>query len=175
MFSHMATMYANALYKRNLVQAGWKVLKTIYERSIDFSESRMYPGIPEYFSQRGRGMYPYLTGSASWFLLTMLTEIYGVRGKLGNLVLEPKLIHEQFGPDGVTSVYTMFGNKKLKVSYKNPHSLNYGQYIINRIVANGIPIMEDGKDPYAILTAEQISSFDNDVTLEVTLGPTIHG
>jgi cellobiose phosphorylase len=92
MFSHMAVMYANALYKRGLVREGWRVLEGIYQQSQDFPVSRMYPGIPEYFSPRGRGMYPYLTGSASWYLLTMLTEVYGVRGELGDLLFAPKLL-----------------------------------------------------------------------------------
>lgn len=170
MFSHMATMYANALYKRNLVEAGWKVLKSIYDRCQNFTASRMYPGIPEYFSQRGRGMYTYLTGSASWFLLTMLTEVYGVRGKLGDLVLEPKLNREQFGPDGMVSVFTCFANKKLKVSYINPELLPYGQYVIDKITANGNPILEKGMESYALLSAEQITAFPDQIDLEVYLG-----
>lgn len=41
-------------------------------------------------------MYTYLTGSASWLLLTMVTEVFGVKGKLGDLLLQPKLVKEQF-------------------------------------------------------------------------------
>ena len=92
MFSHMAVMYANALYQRGLVQEGWRVLEGIYDQSQDFANSRMYPGIPEYFSDRGRGMYPWLTGSASWYLLTLVTEAFGVKGQLGDLLLQPKLL-----------------------------------------------------------------------------------
>ena len=87
MFSHMAVMYANALYRRGLVREGWRVLEGIYDQSQDFAKSRMYPGIPEYFSDRGRGMYPYLTGSASWYLLTLVSEAFGVKGQLGDLLL----------------------------------------------------------------------------------------
>ena len=75
MFSHMSVMYANALYKRGFVREGYEVLQSIYDLSNDFERSRMYPGIPEYINEKGRGMYPYLTGSASWLLLTMLTEV----------------------------------------------------------------------------------------------------
>ncbi len=137
MFSHMAVMYANALYKRGLVAEGWRVLAGIYEQSQDFPVSRMYPGIPEYFSPRGRGMYPYLTGSASWYLLTMLTEVYGVRGELGDLVLAPKLLANQFGADGNASVRTLFAGKKLSVIYQNPQGLDYGQYKIGAVSVNG--------------------------------------
>ena len=64
----------------------------LYRHCADFATSRMYPGIPEYISARGRGMYPYLTGSASWYLLTLVTEVFGVKGELGDLALEPKLV-----------------------------------------------------------------------------------
>jgi len=171
MFSHMATMYANALYKRNLVKEGWKVLKNIFDQSQHFSVSRMYPGIPEYFSPRGRGMYPYLTGSASWYLLTMLTEVYGVKGDLGQLVLEPKLTQEQFGPDGIVSVDTLFAKKKMNVRYHNPEALDYGQYILTEITANGVPILEAGTHPSAVIPAEIFSSYEDPIMLEVKLGP----
>ncbi len=137
MFSHMAVMYANALYKRGLVAEGWRVLEGIYQQSQDFPVSRMYPGIPEYFSPRGRGMYPYLTGSASWYLLTMLTEVYGVRGELGDLALAPKLLASQFGADGKTSVNTLFAGKRLRVTYHNSARLEYGQYVIGAARVNG--------------------------------------
>ena len=137
MFSHMAVMYANALYKRGLAAEGWRVLSGIYEQSQDFPVSRMYPGIPEYFSPRGRGMYPYLTGSASWYLLTMLTEVYGVRGELGDLVLAPKLLANQFGANGKTTVETLFAGKTLRVTYQNAQGLDYGQYKIGMVRVNG--------------------------------------
>ncbi|MFR8331610.1 MAG: hypothetical protein ACLU9S_03880 [Oscillospiraceae bacterium] len=35
------------------------------------------------FPADGRGMYHYLTGAASWFMLTMITEVFGVRGEAG--------------------------------------------------------------------------------------------
>ncbi|MNI44225.1 hypothetical protein D3C73_985910 [compost metagenome] len=65
MFSHMTVMYANALYKRGFVQEGFEVLDSIYRLSVDFDKSRMYPGVPEYINEKGRGLYTYLTGSAS--------------------------------------------------------------------------------------------------------------
>ncbi|MNC59801.1 hypothetical protein D3C75_1096340 [compost metagenome] len=74
MFSHMTVMYANALYKRGHVREGREVLESLYSLSTDFELSRIYPGIPEYINEQGRGMYTYLTGSASWLLLTMVTD-----------------------------------------------------------------------------------------------------
>ena len=96
MFSHMAVMYAYALYQRGLVKQGYKVLDGIYHMCQDIAHSHIYPGIPEYISIHGRGMYTYLTGSASWYILTLVTEAFGVRGLLGDLLLEPKLVVAQF-------------------------------------------------------------------------------
>ncbi|HLO30973.1 MAG TPA: cellobiose phosphorylase [Anaerolineales bacterium] len=136
MFSHMTVMYANALYKRGLVQEGWKVLEGLYHQSRNFERSRMYPGIPEYFNERGRGMYTYLTGSASWYLLTMLSEVYGVKGELGDLVIEPKLTVDQFDTDGKLKLKTLFAGKTLDLLFENPERLDYGQYGIGEVKIN---------------------------------------
>ena len=78
-FSHMTVMYAYALYKNGFVREGFEVLRSIYDMCMDTDKSKIYPGIPEYFDSLGQGMYHYLTGSASWLVLTELTQ--GRRGK----------------------------------------------------------------------------------------------
>ena len=93
--------------------------------------------MPEYIDQRGRGRYPYLTGSASWYLLTLLTESFGVKGWLGDLVLEPKLVREQFDGDDRAAVLTPFAGRMLHVTYHNPARLDFGQYRIAGIMVNG--------------------------------------
>jgi cellobiose phosphorylase len=137
MFSHMAAMYANALYQRGMAAEGWRVLEGIYNQSQDFYHSRMYPGIPEYFSPRGRGMYTYLTGSASWYLLTLLTEVYGIKGVLGDLHLAPKLLASQFNASAQAVVHTLFAGKKLSVYYENAQNLNFGEYKIGQVCVEG--------------------------------------
>ncbi|ROR30420.1 glycosyl hydrolase family 36 [Mobilisporobacter senegalensis] len=132
-FSHMAVMYAYSLYSRRFVTEGYKVLKSLYLHAMDFKVSRMYPGIPEYFNKRGRGMYHYLTGSASWFMLTMLTQMYGVRGEYGDLVLDPKLVAEQFDEQGSTSIQTFFADKNITVLYVNKNLKEIGDYEIDEI------------------------------------------
>ncbi|MCV4233070.1 cellobiose phosphorylase [Virgibacillus sp. LDC1] len=149
MFSHMSVMYANALYKRGFVREGYEVLQSIYDLSNDFERSRMYPGIPEYINEKGRGMYPYLTGSASWLLLTMLTEVFGVKGKLGHLLLEPKLRPSQFGADGIAVVHTRFAGKQLQIVYSNPKRLDYGSYTIQSVTLNGEKIQLRSQKPGA--------------------------
>jgi cellobiose phosphorylase len=137
MFSHMAVMYAYALYQRGFIHEGHKVLDGIYQHSQNFPVSRMYPGIPEYMSSRGRGMYTYLTGSASWYLLTLVTEVFGVRGNMGNLSLDPKLVNPQFDETGEAYLTTLFAGKTLKIRYHNPQTLDYGEYQIDEIKIEG--------------------------------------
>lgn len=137
MFSHMTVMYGNALYKRGYVREGYKVLDSLYSLSANFELSRMYPGIPEYINEKGRGMYTYLTGSASWLLLTMVTEVFGVKGRLGDLLLAPKLVKEQFDTQGRASVKTLFAGRELEVVYTSTGSAEYGEYQIHRVTLNG--------------------------------------
>ncbi|AIQ51715.1 cellobiose phosphorylase [Paenibacillus sp. FSL R7-0331] len=137
MFSHMTIMYGNALYKRGYVQEGYKVLDSLYSLSADFESSRMYPGIPEYINEQGRGMYTYLTGSASWLLLTMVTEVFGIKGRLGDLLLEPKLVKEQFDYAGKASIKTLFAGLELEVAYTAAGSTEYGEYQIHGVSLNG--------------------------------------
>jgi cellobiose phosphorylase len=171
MFSHMAVMYANALYKRGLVQEGFAVLDGIYRHCQELNLCRIYPGIPEYVEPRGRGMYPYLTGSASWYLLTMLTEVLGIKGRLGDLVLEPKLMPEQFDADGRASVLTLFARRRLKITYQNRDRLPWGVYTIAGMRLNGEPLPYERWGRAAILPRSIIRALDagRTHTLEVLL------
>ncbi|MGC9395115.1 MAG: GH36-type glycosyl hydrolase domain-containing protein, partial [Anaerolineae bacterium] len=151
MFSHMAVMYANALYRRGLVHEGHKVLDDIYRHCRDFAVSRMYPGIPEYVNPRGRGMYPYLTGSASWYLLTLVNEVFGVKGNLGALWLEPKLVAAQFDENGDAAIHTLFADRQLDITYHNPARLDYGDYAIEAVTLNGEPVSFEQRGHAALL------------------------
>ena len=136
-FSHMAVMYANALYRRGFVQEGWKALKTLADTALDFDTSHIYPGIPEYFRADGRGMYHYLTGAASWYMMTMITQAFGVRGEAGDLALEPKLTAGQFDAAGLAAVCVTFAGRRLEVCYRNPDGLDWGSYQIGQVLCDG--------------------------------------
>jgi cellobiose phosphorylase len=172
MFSHMAVMYAYALYRRGFVREGYRVLNGIFQHSQNFPVSRMYPGIPEYINSKGRGLYPYLTGSASWYLFTMLTEVFGVKGSLGDLTLEPKLAREQFDTDGKASVSTLFAGRKLNVTYHDASDLAYGQYRIKEIRLDDEPVLFELRGRTATLSRETVVSLAEDRThdLVVILG-----
>jgi cellobiose phosphorylase len=169
MFSHMAVMYAYALYRRGFVREGYRVLDGVFQHSQNFPISRMYPGIPEYINSKGRGMYPYLTGSASWYLLTMLTEVFGVRGMLGDLVLTPKLVRAQFDEAGVASVVTLFAGRTLNVVYHNPAHLGYGEYQIGEIKIDDEPVPFQRKANFAILPKQEVATLADHQTHRVDI------
>lgn len=131
-FSHMTVMYANALYLRGFVREGYKALQTLADAALNFEKSRIYPGIPEYFNADGRGMYHYLTGAASWYMMTVITQAFGVRGERGDLVVEPKLVREQFGPDRTAAIDLPFAGKEFHIVVSNPSGKEFGQYRITK-------------------------------------------
>lgn len=153
-FSHMTVMYANALYKQGFVKEGFKALQSLADTAMDFNTSKMYPGIPEYFNDVGRGMYPYLTGAASWYMLTMITQVFGVRGEMGDLIIEPKLVKEQFDKEGIASISLTFGERQFVVSFYNPMHLTYGSYQIERAVCNETILFDNSNGKASLLKKE---------------------
>ena len=133
-FSHMTVMYANALYRRGFVREGYKALQTLADTAMDFQTSKIYPGIPEYFNAEGRGMYHYLTGAASWYMLTVITQAFGVRGEGGDLVIEPKLVREQFDGNGEAAIDFSFAGKQFRAVIVNPAGKDFGAYRAARTV-----------------------------------------
>ena len=136
-FSHMIVMFANALYRRDFAEEGFDVLSSLYKMCMNAETAKIYPGMPEYFNGEGRGMYHYLTGSASWYLLTVLTQVLGIRGEWGDLILNPKLMPEEFGSLGRVTARTWFAGKRLTVIYINPAKKPFGQYRIQSVLMQG--------------------------------------
>lgn len=149
-FSHMTTMYGNAMYKRGVVETGYKALDTLYRQSADLETSRIYPGVPEYFDGNGRGLYHYLTGSASWYLLTILTQVFGVKGNYGDMMLEPKLLAQQFDARGEAGVTSLFRGRMINVVYNNKDDAEYGEYAIAGCKIDGEDFAVTGQNPKSI-------------------------
>lgn len=168
-FSHMAVMYANALYTRGFVKEGYKSLMALYNQSMNFGTSHIYPGIPEYFGRGGRGLYHYLTGAASWYMLTVMNEMFGVRGEDGNLALNPKLLAKQFDADGNASISFTFAGKKFEVTFVNEAHLEYGEYRTMNATLDGAAVEADA---YAVISLDDIKKLDDASThkVVVTLG-----
>ena len=168
-FSHMAVMYAYALYVRGHAAEGWRVLEHLFRQSSDFTRGKILPGIPEYFDLRGRGMYPYLTGAASWMLLTLQTQAFGVRGRGGDLALEPKLTAGQFDGEGIAEICCTAAGKKLRVRYLNPEKLDWGAYQVGTVAAGDR--WWQAEEACAVLRREDLPEADGVLELTVTLSP----
>ncbi|MCU0650935.1 MAG: cellobiose phosphorylase, partial [Candidatus Omnitrophica bacterium] len=117
-FSHMNVMLANALYSRAFVGEGKEVMDSIYAMATS-DKSQIPAGLPEYFNNSGRGLYLYLTGSASWYIHTLLEQVLGITYKMGNLVLKPGLMRSNFA-GGAIAVQTTSSGKKLSMVFHSP-------------------------------------------------------
>jgi len=170
-FSHMCVMFAYALYKKGFACQAYEVMNSIYRMAIDSGTSKTYPCLPEYFNNDGRGMYSYLTGSASWFVLTMITQAFGLRGEYGDLVIEPKLVREQFNAEGTASTTTAFAARTIRVIFINRSKKNYGEYSIRDVRLNGIKIAGGLKQASCVIARSNLLMLaDKPVNrIEVTL------
>ena len=135
-FNHMSVIFSYALYSRGFAQEGFEVLNSIVNMSLDTETNKIFPCLPEYFNAAGRGMYSYLTGSASWFIYTLLTQAFGIRGSFGDLLIEPKLNTEQFKKNGTLSISTIFAKRPIEVKFINPRLKDFGSYQIKKILFN---------------------------------------
>ena len=171
-FSHMSVMYANALYKRGYVKEGFASLDALEKQAMDFEASQIYPGIPEYFNGKGRGMYHYLTGAASWYMLTVITEMFGVKGELGELKLEPKLLKKQFDEKNEADLQLKFAEKQWKVIYKNEQRKEYGEYKILEAYLEGMKLEVPDKVSFINISRQQLEklSADTEHVIEIELG-----
>lgn len=129
-------MLAYGLYKQGFVDYGYEVMNDVYKLANNQNVAKIFPGLPSFFNAEDKGEYAYLTGSSSWYLLTLTTQIFGIRGEKGNLCLNPKLSIKQFDQNKQASIKLNFMNKKLNVTFINPKLLNYNEYKIREIKIN---------------------------------------
>jgi len=140
-FSHMVIMYAYGLYQYGLVNYGHEAAFTLLKQSNKRS-SQVLLGIPEYFNNEGIGKYPYLTGSASWMLKLLRSEIFGLSLDCGKLTLNPKLKSSDF-VDGKASITTYLFKELRTITYHNPKNLDFTKYQIEKITKNGSIVEND--------------------------------
>ncbi|HPT24374.1 MAG TPA: cellobiose phosphorylase [Anaerolineaceae bacterium] len=171
LFNHMSVMYAYALYEQGLAREGWEVLRGIYDQSQNFASAGIYPGIPEYFDPVGRGMYPWLTGSASWYLLTLLSQVFGIHGDLGDLVLEPKFCTSQFDGHSVLIARVLFAGRQLTVVYHNPMGLGYPAYRLGEARLNGRPLALEGEGKRARFSRGEVTGWPAESKIDINLVP----
>jgi len=169
-FSHMAVMYANALYQRQFSAEGFEVLESLHKLAKNSACSRIFPGLPEYFNNQGRGRYAYLTGSASWYVLTLLTQAFGVRGWGGDLLIAPQLTAAQYDAKGRARVHLYFAGARLSVTLVNPKRLApKGAGVVAIRDANGSVPFTSRARGQALIQRELVASHD-EWSIEVELG-----
>ena len=151
-FSHMVMMYAYGLYQYDLIHQGREAWYTLIKQSLK-SDSKVFVGIPEYFTDRGIGMYPYLTGSASWLLKLLRTEVFGIKMSFGKVYLEPKLTKDDF-IDGKASVETYIHGKLINITYHNPKQLDAHAYVVKAIRTAGKTIQNGFQNVSADIEVE---------------------
>lgn len=163
-FNHMAVMLAYALYTRGFVKEGARVFSSI--RAMAMSDRGLLPPVlPEYFNSEGRGLYLYLTGSASWYLYTLTQEVLGIKFLLGDLLIEPKLLPSDL-PGGYLEANLICNGKKLRVRYTRPKSFVEKPLTVRRVVCGGREVASAG-GKFLIKTAG-LSAGTN--LISVTLG-----
>ncbi len=119
-FSHMNVMLANALYKRGFIREGKEVIDSIYTMATA-PQAKVPPVLPEYFNSQGKGLYLYLTGSASWYIYTLFEEILGIKFSLGDILLEPKLMPENFTGNTIELRFRLKA-KTISISYQRKNN-----------------------------------------------------
>ena len=79
-------------------------------------------------------MYHYLTGAASWLILTVLTEMFGVKGNMGDLLFEPKLMLNQFDDENKAVIKMTFADRRFDIEYINNDLKECNEYKISEII-----------------------------------------
>ncbi|MBU2103123.1 MAG: cellobiose phosphorylase, partial [Candidatus Omnitrophica bacterium] len=129
-FNHMVIMFANALYKRGFITHAFEVMDSIY-RMATAPGAGIPPVLPEYFNGQGRGLYLYLTGSASWYTYTIFEEILGIKFYLGDIIIEPKLIPANFFGQTIECNFSYAEKTITTIIHKG--SLHNGTYRIKKV------------------------------------------
>ncbi len=142
-FNHMCVMFANALYSRGFIKEGFDVINSVYSMAVN-PHSGIYPVLPEYFNSQGRGMYLYLTGSASWYIYTIIEQVLGIKFVLGDILLDPKLCGDNFSKGSKIEVSFSLKNKPIKIIFLKNNKVNK-TYTIGRLLLNNKKISSDSR------------------------------
>lgn len=134
-------MLAYGLYERGFSKKANQVLDEVFHLSTNSRHSKIFPGIPSCFEPGDRGTYAWLTGSSAWMMLSLTSQMFGVRGLKGDLLLEPKLVPSQFNEKGEASIELYFQDKRLLVTYVFKPLNKMSEYVIGVISINDIPMV----------------------------------
>ncbi len=163
-------MFMHGLFHRNQVDAGYEMFHDIFKLSNDSGVSKTFPGIPSFYEPDDRGSYMYLTGSSTWIFLSLVTQIFGVRGQAGKLLIHPKLSEWFFDQQQEAKIRLNFMKQRIQVCYNNPNNIPVGHYDIKSLTINGSVVFE-GSAPSVMIDSEDLKSLGRDlVYVQVNLG-----
>jgi cellobiose phosphorylase len=163
-FSHMTIMYAYSLIENGYVKAGEKVIDDLVDYLLDINKSKILPGIPEYIDPEGRGMYHFLTGSASWVIITVVEQMFGIKSIYGDFIIQPQLASHHFR-NGIAKINVLFHGHIISITYINPKQIDYGKYKITKAFFNQKNL--DFEDDYCKITPTLIGQNGE---IHITLG-----
>ncbi len=118
-FNHMIVMLAFSLYNRGFAKEGNKVFTTLYKMATA-KKAKIYPMLPEYFNAQGQGLYFYLTGSASWYIYTLMNKILGIQFLFGDMIINPQLTPANFFTNKISCIF-QWKNKRINITYTIKH------------------------------------------------------
>ncbi|MBD3264205.1 MAG: cellobiose phosphorylase [Candidatus Omnitrophica bacterium] len=134
-FNHMIIMFANSLLKRGFVKEGLTALSSVYKMA-NSARAEIYPMIPEYFNNRGKGLYLYLTGSASWYVYTLIREVLGIKYSHGDILLQPALNSSIFFSKSIDFRF-QYEDKNINISFMIGNKAGFDKYRIKKAVMEG--------------------------------------
>ncbi len=163
-------MFIHGLFKKGKLEYAYQMFHDIYSISQDSQTAKTFPEIASFYEPDERGAYMYLTGSSTWIFISLLTQIFGIRGDNGNLLLNPKLSDWFFDKNGNTSIECTFQNQRIRIVYSNNKNKPASQCQILKIMADG-QLLFSGKSFKVQIDKAFIRSFDKDLLyIEVSLG-----
>lgn len=134
-FCHMNVLLAFALYQQGFVKEGYKIFQSLFTLASQ-TAAQVMPCIPEYFNLTHKGLYSYLTGSASWFIYLFISQIAGIQFSQGMLCIEPKLLKDQFLRSSKLKLSIHLEGKRIEILYANPHKKSWPHYSIKQVRLN---------------------------------------
>jgi cellobiose phosphorylase len=104
-------------------------------------------------------------------VLTTITQVFGIKGQGGDLLIEPRLSAEQFRDASSISISRTFAGKKLKINFSNPKKVAWPKYRIIKANLNGRNISPKDQSSIIIQRKAILKLLSNKInTLNIILG-----
>ncbi|MBV1909112.1 MAG: glycosyltransferase 36 [Kangiellaceae bacterium] len=151
-YNHASIFYAFSLYQANHKGKAFEVLKKMLPTEQDVTRRGQLPNhIPNYYrgavhqfpDHAGRSSQLFNTGTVSWYYRCLVEGLFGLKGQLGDLVIEPSLPDEW----EKVSVSREYMGATFELDYLQSEQYEQLQIIVNDkpLNSNRITDIEKGK------------------------------